>query len=109
MLALLHQRNTPTAEIGTSPMQRLMSRRGRTRLPVATQLLQPEVTKVVQDKLKLRTQKAKMYHGRTARRLPELEIGQEVMLAPLRRNDTWKRGTCTEKLSDRSYMVKADE
>ena len=108
MLALLHQRNTPTAEIGTSPMQRLMSRRGRTRLPVATQLLQPEVTKVVQDKLKLRTQKAKMYHGRTARRLPELEIGQEVMLAPLRRNDTWKRGTCTEKLSDRSYMVKAD-
>ena len=43
-------------------------------------------------------QKAKFYHNRHAKHLPELEIGQEVTVAPLRRNQARKQGTYIEKL-----------
>ena len=107
-LALLDQRNTPTESLGTSPAQRLMSRRTRTLLPTATNLLYPKVLENVTEKLKLRRQKAKWYHDRSSRNLPDIEIGQDVRVAPLQRNQTWKMGTCLEKLSDRSYVVKTD-
>ena len=29
-------------------------------------------------------------------------------MAPLQKNDVWKRGTCIGKLSDRSYVVQTD-
>ena len=60
-LALLDQRNTPTESIGTSPAQRLMSRRTRTLLLTATNLLYPKVPESVTEKLKLKRQKAKWY------------------------------------------------
>ena len=60
----------------------------------------------VNEKLKWKRQKAKWYHDRSARTLPEIEVGQEVRVAPLQKNETWKPGTCLKKLSDRSYLVK---
>ena len=42
-LALLDWRNTPTEGVGTSPAQRLMGRRCKTLLPVASTLLQPDI------------------------------------------------------------------
>jgi len=60
------------------------------------------------EKLKLKRQKAKWYHDHSTRTLPELEVGQEVQVAPLQKNVTWKRGTCLEKFSDRSYLVKPE-
>ena len=41
--------------------------------------------------------------------MPPLEVGQEVRVAPLQRHQSWKTGTCVEKLSDRSYLVKTSE
>ena len=106
-LAMLDQRNTPTESLGTSPAQRLMSRRTKMLLPTATNLLYPRVPENVGEKLKLKRQKAgKWYHDRSARSLPEINIGQEVRVAPLQRNEAWTQGTCVDKLSDRSYMVK---
>ena len=107
-LALLDQRNTPTESIGSSPVQRLMSRRTRTLLPTATNLLYPKVPANVDQLLRLKRQRAKLYHDRSSRPLPEIEIGQDVRVAPLQKNDVWKRGTCVEKLSDRSYVVKTE-
>ena len=104
-LALLDYRNTPTEGIGESPAQRLMSRRTRTLLPVATSLLYPTLSKNVQDKLKIRRQKAKLYYDRSARVLPEIQVGQDVRIAPLQRNQSWKQGSCLKELSDRSYLV----
>ena len=104
-LALLDQRNTPTESLGSSPVQRLMSRRTRTLLPTATNLLYPKVPENVDQLLRLKRQKAKFYHDRSSRVLPEIEIGQDVRVAPLQKNDVWKSGTCVEKLSDRSYVV----
>ena len=105
-LALLDYRNTPTEGQNSSPTQRLMSRRTRTRLPTASSLLHPRVIEVVDEKIKQKKQTAKYYHDRTAKTLPDIEVGQEVRVAPLERNQPWKSGTCLQKLTDRSYLVK---
>ena len=108
-LALLDHRNTPTEGLKSSPVQRLMSRRARTLLPTATGLLHPKVVEGVQEKIKEKKKKAKYYHDRSAKVLPELEIGQEVKIEPLECNQAWKSGTCVKKLSDRSYLVKTPQ
>ena len=110
-LALLDYRNTegilPTEGINAGPAQRLMSRRTRTLLPTASSLLRPEVCTQSTEKLEWKRQKAKFYHDRHVKQLPELGIGQEVRIQSLRKNQTWKEPTCIEKLSDRSYVVKS--
>ena len=106
-LALLDQRNTPTQGVGSSPAQRLMSRRTRTLLLIAANLLYPKVEEGVTKMLKLKRQKAKSYHDRSSIVFSELEIGQEVRVAGQRKK-TWEAGTCVEKLSDRSYMVEVN-
>ena len=42
-LNFVDYRNTPTEAMDISPAQRLMSRRTKTTLPVAAQLLEPEI------------------------------------------------------------------
>ncbi len=42
LLALHEFRNIPNEKMGSSPVQRLFSRRKRTKLPVSKQLLKPE-------------------------------------------------------------------
>ena len=84
-----------------------MSRRTRTLLPTASSLLRPEVCTHSAEKLELKRQKAKFYHDRHAKQLSELEIGQEVRIQPLRKNQTWKEATSVGKLPDRSYVVKS--
>ena len=106
-LAMLDQQNTPTESLGTSSAQSLMSRRTKTLLPTATNLLYPRVPENVGKELKLKRQKAKWYHNRSACSLPETDIG-EVRVAPLQRNETWTQGTCVDKLLYRSYVVKMD-
>ncbi|PFX15913.1 Bifunctional polynucleotide phosphatase/kinase [Stylophora pistillata] len=77
-LALLDQCNTPTEFMESSPAQRLMSRRTRTLLPTASNLVLPKIPKNVNAKLKLKRQKAKWYNDHTSRSLPELHVGQEA-------------------------------
>ena len=84
-LALLEYRNTPVETIGSSPAQRLMSRRTKTLMPTASTLLRPQVVSGVEKKIELKRQKAKSYHDRSAQPLPELEVGQEVRVVPLQK------------------------
>ena len=84
-LSLLNYRNTPTTGMQTSPAQRLMSRRTKTLVPISTNLLYPEVPEGVQHQIQRKRQMAKIYHDRNVKVLPDLEIGQEVRLAPLQR------------------------
>ena len=49
-LSLLDFRNTPSEGMDSSPAQRLFSRRTRTSLPIASQLLQPQLVPDVGDK-----------------------------------------------------------
>ena len=106
-LALLEYRNTPVETIGSSLAQRFMSQRTKT-LINANNLnpLCPQVVEGVEKKIELKRQKAKSYHNRSAHPLPQLEAGQEVRVAPLKRGQSWQAGTLVEKLSHRSYLMK---
>ena len=62
----------------------------------------------VADKIRHKRQVAKSYHDRKAQELPELEIGQEVCVAPYQNHPTWEAGICVDKLSDRSYLLESN-
>lgn len=78
-LRFLDYRNAPTAGIQFGPVQRLTSRRTKTSVPIATNLLYPEVLERVTDKIQ------QSYHDRNVKVLPDLNIGQEVQIAPIHR------------------------
>ena len=81
-LAILDWINIPTEQIGTSPVQRLMSRRTRTRLPTADELLNPEAVNGVTQKIEKKRKKTTFYFDIIAKKLPELVIGDHVRLEP---------------------------
>jgi len=84
-----------------------MSRRTHTLLQVSANLLYPRVEEGVKEKLKAKKQTAKGYYDRSAKVLPELEIGQEVRVSG-QRNKIWEAGTFVQKLTDRSYLVEVN-
>ena len=108
-MALLNYRNTPSEGLDTSPSQRLMSRRTRTLLPTVSSLLYPQVQTDVKSKIEKKRQQAKYYYDQHTKILPQIEVGQEVRVAPTRANQRWRPGTCTKVLSDRSYLVAVDK
>ena len=82
-LALLDYRDTPTKGVDASPTQRLMSR--RTRTPVHTQALYSVLKsfKILRRSCSGKGKKAKFYHDRQAKQLPELQIGQEIRMGTI--------------------------
>lgn len=105
-LALLDWRNTPTEGVGTSPAQRLMGRRCKTLLPIASTLLKPRYDTEAETKaLTIRRQRQERYYNRSAKPLMPIHPGETVRMK-LPGGDKWTPGTCTAKLANRSYTVK---
>lgn len=106
-LSFLDYRNTPTEGMDSSPVQRLMSKRTKTLLPVAQHLLEPEIQSDVERKLTKKRRKAKKYFDQGSKELPELEIGQPIRLmpSPMDTSRKWRRGVCIKKVAPRSYLV----
>ena len=69
-LSLLAWRNTPTEGTGSSPAQRLFSRRTKTSLPTASRRLEPEPVKQVRDKLHERKEIQAKYFNKGSKELP---------------------------------------
>ena len=108
-MALLEWRNTPDIH-GVSPTQKLMSRRTRTTMPTAEMLLKPEVADGIEEHTKLRRQKAKQNYDKTAKPLPELEIGENVKLQSVKtKPDKWTNGSCVAKVGPRSYLIETED
>ena len=104
-LALLDYRNTPT-DIGSSPAQRLFSRRTRNLLPLSSKQLEPKSLpqQDVQDKLINSKQKQAFYYNLKGTALPELQPGQTVrMKRP--KESTWSEAVCKKMIGPRSYVV----
>ncbi|PFX15000.1 Uncharacterized protein K02A2.6 [Stylophora pistillata] len=111
-LAILDYRNTPKQGIGSSPAQRLMSRRTKTLLPTVSQLLQPQSSKPSDDRAKVvkRQQKQKWYYDRTAKDLKPLEKGDTVRMRPLRPGEKkWRKALVINKDDRRSYTVETSD
>ncbi|KAM7293520.1 uncharacterized protein ISCGN_026650 [Ixodes scapularis] len=90
-MALLSFRNTPRSEELGSPAQRLYSRRTRTPVPTHKQLLKPEITQSVPDKLRHERNQQKAYADQHSKRAPAMAPGDKVKV--WEENRRWVPGT----------------
>ena len=106
-LSLLDHRNTPSQGFSSSPAQRLMSRRTKTRLPILESKLKPKVVKVDQE-MKASQQKQATYFNKTAKQRPGFKQGDVVRMKPVQ-GKKWKKGMIESKVGARSYQVKTTD
>ena len=76
--AILEWRNSPTPSQGSSPVQRLMSRRTRSFPPCKASTYQPEVQRAVPAQVVRKRRVAKSYYDTSAKPLPSLVTGQPI-------------------------------
>ncbi|XP_014664331.1 PREDICTED: uncharacterized protein K02A2.6-like [Priapulus caudatus] len=111
LLALLNLRNTPTQGVDSSPSQRFLGRRTKTRVPTTASLLKPRSheTKHEMQQLELNKKRQAKYFDRHAKELPELVQGDVVRMKPFRPGeDRWKKGRVLRRLDERSFEVDVD-
>ena len=105
-IALLDYRNTPVSDTLGSPAQRLMGRRTKTLIPTTEKLLQPKTInpRSVQNELLKRKATQKFYYDRHTKTLPNLNIGDPVLIQA---HDTWHPAKVTKinHTTPRSYIV----
>lgn len=108
-LALLNLRNTPN-KVGSSPAQRLFSRRTRCLVPVVDKLLYPEVEVSVSEKIVDNKQRAKHYYDSGAKNRNKLLVGEPVFvrLEGASSKGPWHSGRISDRFSDRSFMVEVN-
>ena len=104
LLALLEWRITPTEGMGASPAQLFYSRRTRTRLPIAKELLKPRLVMDAQKNIQRRKQKQKRHYDKHARELPALRRGDAIRMRSPRDNE-WTLGRVIGYTGHRSYLV----
>ena len=109
MLALLGLRNTPMEGHHASPAQLIYSRRCKTLLPIAEQLLQPEVVPQALDGLRSTRAKQAAQYNKQARDLPQLKVGDMVRMQPVQGEPEWKKGVVINALPHRSFEVQVGE
>ncbi|XP_053374213.1 uncharacterized protein K02A2.6-like [Mercenaria mercenaria] len=104
-LAVMDYKNTELDGVGLSPAQLFLNRRLKTKLPIAKELLKPDNSKEISEKLSKRQQKQKFYYDRHVQRkaLKPLQNGENVIF---RHNDKWQEGKVKSKHdTPRSYIV----
>eukprot|EP00731_Ephydatia_muelleri_P038192 Em0676g1a len=100
-------RNTPTSGMGSSPNQRLFSRRTRGGLVTSQERLKPEIQEDMWEH-KIRKQQNRQRPAKV--QLEPIQVGQPVLVQDwLSRKTQWKRGRWVDQLSDRSYIVDMDD
>jgi len=110
-LALLDFCNTPRADAIGSPAQLLMGRWTKALLPSTSTLLEPKTVNpsVVQRKLALSKAQQKIYYDRHTRPLPELLVGESVLMQT--KDGRWKPAVVTSinQTAPRSYFIRTPE
>ena len=81
-LAVLEYRNTPSLGLGTSPVQRLMSRRTRAQLPIIPQILRSVVQPGNHQQLLAKKERQVLAYNREAKDLGALRNGDTLRVVP---------------------------
>ena len=84
-LSLLDFRNTPTQGMTASPMERLMSRKAKTLLPMKEALLEPRLNHKACQERKQMKERQSHYYNMNAKDLPPLSAGDVVRVQPERK------------------------
>lgn len=106
--SLLQWRNKPN-KIGTSPNQRMFSRRTRNNIPMLPTKLQPSVVEKVKDKIIVNRQKSKIQYDRKTINLPDLSIGDSVMARVSPEKKIWEKAQISNRTKDRSYIISCND
>jgi hypothetical protein len=105
-MALIDWRNTPSADVGLSPAQRLFGRTIRSLMPTRDVLLGPEPLGVdVMKKLELSKMKQAEIYNKSSRPLPPLSEGDTVRMR-LPGDKMWTKGSVIQEVGKRSYQVR---
>lgn len=110
-MALLEWRNTPRDDVLQSPVQRLMGRQTRTRLPVPTSHLEPRTipSDVVQGRLQDIRQRQRTYYNRGSRNLSPVMPGQPVTVYDTNQR-TWSPAVVLRPADEhRSTIVQTED
>ena len=105
-LALLEYRNSPITGLKHSPAQILMSRRLRSKIPVATSLLSPKIVDAYADLTKLQSGQKYYYDRANSKSLPPLREG-DIALVCYCKNKMWNKSVVSHVRNEpRSYVVR---
>ncbi|XP_008484637.1 uncharacterized protein K02A2.6-like [Diaphorina citri] len=107
-LALLQYRNYPIVGIGYSPAQMLFNRNLKEKIPVRSSALCPKVIdpEEIRNKIAAMHDSNKKYYDRTARPLPDCNVGDDVLIKTQPQRP-WERGVVIQHHNTpRSYLVK---
>ena len=85
-----------------------MSRRTRTLLQTTEVCLQPKIITGVPETIRHQKQRAKQQYDKTAKPLPQLQIGQPIRLQTNNHNIQWKQGRCVDTDGSRSYLIELE-
>ena len=105
---LLVWRNTPTVSMDSTPAQRMFGRRMRTNIPVAKELLQPQIVERVAEKKTRKQQAQARYYNRGAKDLDELHPG-DIVRVHLKPRREWTNAKVREKIGIRSYRIVTED
>ena len=109
-LSLLEYRNTPIDDIA-SPVQLLMSRRLRTRIPTTASQLQPRIIdhNNVRMMRHFEQQKQKTHYDQHAKSLPQIQKGDRIRIR-IRMKGLWKPGIAVDKTeTPRLFRIRTDD
>lgn len=106
---LREHNNTPITGMEVSPAQILFSRCIRTRAPITTARLQPVVQEGIYDALKIRQDKMKQSHDKTATRGEHHYQTGDRVVSKTERDKRWEQAVIVSKCKEpRSYLLLKD-
>ena len=106
-IGLLEYRNTPISGMSYTPMQLLMSRTARTKIPTCPILMKPRVATGVIRQLQRNQDKQKHYYDKGSKALQPLKPQDQVRI---RQGKRWIPATVTATASTpRSYIVRTQD
>ena len=110
-IALLSYRNTPLEVIGKSPAQLLMNRRLRTRIPIKSQLLKPEIPRSIHQRINRSQALQKQYYDRRANKRPQTILHKGNSVRFKSPQGLWKLGVISDNKpsTPRSYNVISEQ
>ena len=106
---LLAWRNTPTADLYSSPAQRMFGRRTRTPLPTLGSALKPKIADNVKENKQKKQLRQKNTFDRGAKPLPPLKKGDIVRMKPRVAGKEWKKACVLKQVNIRSYRVQTED
>ena len=107
-VSLMEYRASPIDGVRLSPAQLLMNRQLRTKLPVSSELLKPEVVKSKQKELVERQKSQKFYYDKKSKPLPEVSPGEIVRFKKDIGLSNWEPAVVETDHGERSFILRSE-